>query len=43
MVWKETLMAWTMDWGYGKTQDAKRTKFNCGFISRLNERCWLYY
>jgi hypothetical protein len=43
LVWKETLMALTTDWGYSKMQESEKNQFNCGFISRLNERCWLFY
>jgi len=43
MVWKETLMAMTADWGISKIRKLEEIEFNCGFISRLSERCWLYY
>lgn len=42
MVWKETLMAMTADWGFCKKREPKE-KFECGFVSRLNERCELHY
>jgi len=43
MVWKRTVMALTTDWGLSKTQESEKTGFNCGFVSRLNDRCWLSY
>jgi len=42
MVWKETLMALTTDWGINKIEFGE-AEFDCGFIEMLNERCGLYY
>lgn len=36
-------MTLTIDWGISKIQRPEDANFNCGFISRLNERCGLYY
>ena len=43
MVWKGTVMALATDWGFSKSQGSEKATFDCGFVSRLNDRCGLSY
>jgi hypothetical protein len=43
MVWKVSVMTLVTDWGFSKAQGSEKAAFHCEFVSRLDDRCYLFY